>query len=234
LIVAPGENHSTSPHGSPRDSGDEDSGEIFTVAMQLPTEALGRAARAAPPVVPIFPGPWRDGDLLVVQHEAPLPPRCAICNAPAHPEPVRMRFASNRGSGILGAVISAGIDAATGQHYVGPVRVDMPLCSGHRARRKRLWLVILAVIGVFGIAAVAVDTFRRTNDGLAFALTIPIFLALLVAAPLLIGQVQLWFKPKKFFGPWVWLQNSWRSYLDTLPPLDPSVLAQWQRRNRRR
>jgi hypothetical protein len=157
LIVALDEKHSN-PHESPRDSDDEDSAEIFTVAMQLPAEELGRAG---PPVLPIFQGPWRDRHLLVVQHQAPLPPRCAICNAPAHPDSVRMRFASNRGSGILGALISEGIDAATGQHYGGPVTVHVPLCSRHRARRRRLWLVILAVIAFFGIAAVAVDTFRR-------------------------------------------------------------------------
>src|SRR5688572_26481754 len=93
-------------------------------------------------------GPYRDGDLLVVDEGAALPVRCPVCNGEAEGEPLSVRFITRRGeNGVQRALLKLN-DIARGWNYTGPVDVSMHFCAAHRGRRKQAAVALGVVLAV--------------------------------------------------------------------------------------
>jgi hypothetical protein len=160
---------------------------------------------------------YRDGDCLVVTEGAELPARCPVCNEADVTEPLEVRFAVQRKGGVIGKTVSAGIDAARGWNYTGPVVVRVPFCKRHRARRTYALAAGLALAAIGAVATFAVIRAKTTGgiNVLAFA---PLVIGLIVTFATISGVLNLWFKPRRFDDRTVWIAGVAPAYLDAIDP----------------
>ncbi|MDP1561782.1 MAG: hypothetical protein Q8M16_10320 [Pirellulaceae bacterium] len=173
-------------------------------------------SHGGPPVATIEGGLWRQGNLLVMDKRAPLPPRCVKSNVPTqrtlkrslswhHP----MIFISIL-AGLLIYVILALVLRKTATIYIG-------LSDEWFAKRRMAifvgWTTVLASIGMF-VAALALSD--RTNN-LIILLPISVLVFLIGAFYGLIGSRMV--SPKKITETHVWLKGVHPDFLAELPEL---------------
>jgi hypothetical protein len=160
--------------------------------------------------------PRREGKLFRVRDGDILPERCAVCNAPTQCKPVKITFAADRGSGLVGALIVTAWDAATGNAYKGAVRAWFHFCPKHRRRGVLLWtgIVLLMAIGIGGTWAAI--KFGGNNTPLPLFTMIPMIFTPFAAVQLLFNRTNPWFRAKRFDGLYVWLKGARPAFLDSL------------------
>ncbi|MDR3633346.1 MAG: hypothetical protein P4L84_05870 [Isosphaeraceae bacterium] len=174
-------------------------------------------------------GVYRDAGKLVIQDGAVFPDRCVICNEECDSEPIELTFKRVKSHYIevaaLQSVATAAVDLLKGAKYTGPIDATIPFCSWHRnARLRRLW------IGGGLIALAAAYLFIRYLRGahkfeeLVFSLDSVIAIfggvgGIGIAAEAAYNPTSVWFKSKKFYDRFVWVEGAGRAFLSTLPTL---------------
>ncbi len=176
---------------------------------------------------------WREGDILVVRRDRPLPPVCIFTGQPA-PRRVPCLFHWNErplaGGGPLGLL----------RHYwqnVAKAKLDIPLAEPLMARRRVGWLLIgltaiMAAAMIGGVVGIQVyiaslpegPVKEQWNDlgppaaalG-GFLLTAIPFLASYKIMPM--PTVRL--KPVRITDECVWLAGAAKDYLDQIPERAP-------------
>ncbi|MFO0906094.1 MAG: hypothetical protein U0939_24010 [Pirellulales bacterium] len=173
---------------------------------------------AAPTLAPqsMQGGVWRQGNLLVMHREAPLPPRCVKTNQPATGTLKRKLYWHHPAiyaALLLNLIIYAILAAVLSKRAT----IHIGLSEAGFARRRRTmliaWLGVLGSIGAF-FAAFTLDP--ETNPVFPWLLLGGIFGFLgfliygLVAARLV--------HPKKMDDNYIWLKGVHPDYLNELPP----------------
>jgi hypothetical protein len=160
-------------------------------------------------------GLWRQGPLLVMHKNAPLPPRCVKSNAPTvrtlkrsltwHHPAVYIALLFN----LLVYIILAIVLSKRATIYIG-------LCDEWFARRRRAmligWGMVLASIGMFVGGLAMIDR----NDGMVALLIFGSFVVFLVGAIYGLIAARM-VAPTRITDDYVWLKGVHRDFLATLP-----------------
>lgn len=174
-------------------------------------------------------GLYRDAGKLVVQEGAVFPDRCVICNREADAEPIDLIFERKKSHYVeawaVQSIAMAATDLVTGAKYTGPVQVTFPFCSAHR--NKRLWRCCIGGgLMALGAGYLLVRYLRGAHrfDDLVFSLesVIAFFVGVVgigITVEAAFDPARVWFRTKKFYDRYVWLEGAGREFLSTLPAL---------------
>ena len=163
-------------------------------------------------------GAWRDDKTLVITHQATLPDRCAVCNAPAEGTTVKKTLFWHTPMLLpllvlfpIGIIIY-GVLAAL---FKKTMPVSMPLCTKHQRRRT--------IIGITGLLMLpAFPIFAAVGLSISEPMLIPpgILLSLAGIVVLIIGRNELW--PTRITETYAYIRGANAEWLDTLPQwVDP-------------
>ena len=174
---------------------------------------------------------WREGKLLVIKEGAVLPPRCPICNHDVEGEPIRMTFGRNQRGFFKDAIREEKIAAGIRSPFTGPIKLNIRFCMSHQARRRNLLVVsismtVLSALGFPLLGGIGGNShpITSTSDALLVALFVaPFFGGLAVTRFIFTGEINPWFRAKKFDDRWVWLAGADPMFLDSLSESRKSV-----------
>ena len=157
-------------------------------------------------------GVWRDGNVLVMKHDASLPERCVKCNEDSV-EPSKKRQLYWHHPGIyalfaLNVVIYIAVAMVVRKKAV----VAPGLCREHRARRR--WIITLGWLGALGSLLEAIVTGTSGSTGL-MALGILVFFLSIILSMIFARIVY----PKRIDKTYVRLKGCGSEFLDALPQL---------------
>ena len=160
-------------------------------------------------------GPNRDGDCLVMTEGTAMPARCPLCNSSDVAKPLDVRFAVQRKGGIVGKLVSDGIDYVKGWNYTGPVVVRVSFCRRHRARRTYALIagLLMAAVGAIAMLTVSQPKARSVLNVLPLA---AVAIGAIITLATLSGALNLWFKPRRFDDRTVWVSGASKEFLDSL------------------
>lgn len=158
-------------------------------------------------------GAWRDDKTLVITHQATLPDRCAVCNAPAEGATVNKTLIWHTPMLLpllivfpIGLIIY-GVLAVL---FKKTLPISMPLCAKHQRRRTLLGLTGLLMLPAFPVLALL---------GLSISepALIPagILLSLSGLIVLVIGRNELW--PLRITDTYAYIRGANTEWLDALP-----------------
>lgn len=170
-----------------------------------------------PPVLDTAPfaGLWRQGNLLVMHKEAPLPNICLKSNLPATHRLQRNLYWHHPAIFLL-IFLHILIYAVVAVVVRKKAKIHIPLTAEwfHRRRRRMLiaWSVVFLGVVIFGIGAVYVDQ----SPWAPFCLIVAVFL-MLGAAIYGLASCRL-VSPKKMTDTYIWLKGVHPEYLDRLDP----------------
>jgi hypothetical protein len=172
------------------------------------------------------PGPgdadaWRDGEVLVLRHDAELPDRCLKCASPT--EPGRDRFfrtlSWHHPAWFLIFLISWPLYLIAYFLVRKRAWVTVALCPIHRKKRLRAiavgWLLTLAGIGLIAAAIMLLD--ENNRPGPIEPMTLLSGIALLAAGVLIGVFGSRVLVPKRIDREYVWLTGVAPALLETLP-----------------
>jgi hypothetical protein len=179
-------------------------------------------------------GLYRNGGKLVMREGVEFPDRCAICNKETEGGPIQFTFKREKSHYIEVAAIqtiaTAAVDLLQGAKYTGPVEVAIPFCAWHRRRRLRRYC-----FGAGLMALAAAYLFIRYLIGGAREFDVKhISLETVIAVLVVIGGLgialetvydpgKVWFRTKKFYDRFVWVEGAGAEFLSTLPILGGQV-----------
>jgi hypothetical protein len=169
-----------------------------------------------PPVAPVEGGLWRQGNLLVMDKRAQLPPRCVKSNVPTqrtlkrtlswhHP----VIFVSIL-AGLLIYVILALVLRKTATIYIG---LSDEWFAKRRMRILISWMTVLAGI----VTLVTALTLNDRNNSLVFLIPIAVLMMFVGTIYGLVGARMV--SPKKITETHVWLKGVHPDFLAELPEL---------------
>lgn len=179
---------------------------------------------------------FRDRNLLVVREGAEFPGRCTICNKEDDVELVEFTFAREKLRYVelaaVQSVAQAAADLAQGARYTGPVYTEIPLCAWHRGRRLRLFGIGIGLT-IFAIAFLAIENAMGVvilppgelgfldiaiYNWIAFG---SLFAGIVFILMCTFDTSKLWFKPRKYYDRFVWVQGAGSEFLAELPAIEP-------------
>ena len=175
-------------------------------------------------------GPYREGNLMVVEEGCGMPSRCPKCNADAAEEPMSVRFISRRGAGLQRVVVAIA-DHVRGWNYTGPVDVDMYFCPAHRARKSQYGIAFFAMIVVGGIlfaltsgsASVPMDQVSPAEAGARLVGFILVAIGVMCGVMMMGGHFSPWhFTARHFNDRQVWVGGVSPAFLKALPTRAPA------------
>jgi hypothetical protein len=154
---------------------------------------------------------WRDGDVLVMAKAADLPQRCAKCNQPAAPPPIKRTLYWHAPWVYALILINLIVYAIVAMAVRKKAPVAVYLCDEHRKQRWTYigasWLMILLALALFVVAL------NMTNGLVAGLSALFLFLA---GAILGVWKGTL-LRAKKIDDRFVWAKGFGREFLSTLP-----------------
>lgn len=158
-------------------------------------------------------GAWRDDNTLVISHQATLPDRCVVCNAPAEGHTVDKTLLWHTPMLLpLLIMLPVGlvIYAVLAFFFKKTMPVAVPLCARHRRRRTLLSALGLALLPAFpALAAVGISISEP-------ALILPgILLSIVGLVVLVIGRNELW--PLRITEEHAHVRGAHPEWLDALP-----------------
>ena len=161
-------------------------------------------------------GVWRDGNVLVMRHDASLPERCVKCNEDSV-EPSKKRQLYWHHPGIYALfLINVVVYIAVAMVVRKKAVVAPGLCSEHRARRR--WIIGLGWLGAIVGLVEAITTGSNGSMGL-MALGILVFLLSIILS-MIFGRIVY---PKRIDKAYVRLKGCGSEFLDALPQLPRQV-----------
>ncbi len=161
-------------------------------------------------------GVWRQGNLLVMHRNAPLPPRCVKTNQPATGQLKRKLYWHHPAvyAALLANIILYAILAAV---LSKRATITIGLSEAGFAKRRRVmlisWIGVLGSVGAF-VAGIALNPDQ--NDVAPWLLLAGFlgFLGFLIFGLVAARLVT----PKKMDDNYIWLKGVHPEYLDQLPP----------------
>lgn len=159
-------------------------------------------------------GPWRDGDLLVVNARTALPERCVRCNEPSEGRPLRRQLAWHPAWVFLLVLVSPVIYIIVALIVRKTMTVHAGLCGRHRSTRRRA-LAVAWLVGLAGVA-VLVAAFTVFDEPV-------VALGILGGFALIIGGAGIGIyyggvlSPKRIDSQYAWARGACRDYLEPLP-----------------
>jgi hypothetical protein len=176
-------------------------------------------------------GLYRDGGKLVIREGAKFPRRCVICNKECDGEPVPFTFRQEKSHYIELAVLQTVADAAAdlmkGAKYTGPVHAAIPLCAWHSSRRLRRVGVGVGILALAGTYLLGRHFMGGAGQRAGLQISIDgVFAALVaigglgVALAAVYDPTKVWFKVRKFYDRFVWVDGAGREFVSALPKIE--------------
>lgn len=166
-------------------------------------------------------GLWRQGKVLVMHKQAPLPDICVKSNLPARR---RLKRHLTWCHPLISLTILAGLLVYVVLHLVLRKQAIIHVAmtdQWHARRRNRLligWAVLLASIGIVIASLAVIETHENAaGGGLAAGVLLFLFSLLYLA----IAPRMVW--PKRITANYVWLKGVHPEFLDRLPVLPAEV-----------
>jgi hypothetical protein len=178
-----------------------------------PQEAGYYAPQLAP--VPSFAGLWRQGNLLVMHKNAPLPDVCLKSNQPATRR-LKRNLSWHHPALYLVILLHLFIYIIVALIMRKTAKIYIPLTEDwFQRRRQRMmvaWIAVLLSLLLFGLGASAVD--REAWGAWAIILALLLFLAAAIYGIVACRLVS----PKRMTDNYIWLKGVHPDFLDRLEP----------------
>lgn len=181
-----------------------------------------------PPVATQLPrgsgeGIWRDGQLLVVQKQATLPPTCVKSNTPAH-QLIERTFHWHEPWIYLLALLPVFVYLVVALAMRKKHELSVPMSEEASQARSKL-IAFGWTMGVGGTLLATAGVFAMLLEGLnliemSWAIAAVIIGTLLVMAGVVVGSKASWIlRPKKMTTDMTWFSGAHPDFLLSLPPI---------------
>lgn len=160
-------------------------------------------------------GLWREGKLLVMHKQAPLPDICLLSNQPTHGR-LKRSLRWHHPAVFIAALFNLLLYAILALALSKTATIHIGISDEWRARRTRriliAWAMVLVGIGVFFGGIAALERYEGLGIGLLIAGPVTLFVGLIGG---LIGAQLV--SPQRITKDYVWLKGVHPEFLDRLP-----------------
>lgn len=162
------------------------------------------------PPPPSFGGVWREGSILVMAKDSPLPDNCVKCDAPAQGFRMRKRFSWHHPALYALVLVAWLIYLIVALSVRKQATVYVGMCQEHYQRRRNLLAAGWITFGLAGLAMIVGFSSEYPLVGFAGMLV-------LAAAAVFLAMVARVLNVKKIDDRYVWLSGFDEKFLARFP-----------------